>query len=94
MDTQRAAANAYATCTVPCFWRSNSVHAECTVTQYNTAMVLTYGSDKAHRITFTEHSAEPGKLYAPSGPYCGSKQAGRAWVSAGRFAAAVTCGRC
>lgn len=79
----------------PCYWRtSGNGHEDCEVTEYRAAMILTHGSDKAHRITFTEHSVEPGKMFAPAGPSCGSKRRGLNWVSAGRFVHEVTCGRC
>lgn len=78
----------------PCYWQKNDAeHADCMVTDYYTAMILTHGSDKAHRIVFRHHSADD-KMYTGAGPSCGSKANGKAWVSYGRFAPKVTCGRC
>lgn len=88
-DTVRA--NAIRTFEFTC--RSTD-HVDCKVIHYTTAMILTHGSDKAHRIGFSAHSSAPDKIYGDSGPACGSKMRGRDWIAAGRFVAAVTCGRC
>jgi len=88
--SEKVIANAIRTYEGKCFDRD---HEGCVVTHYITAQVMTHGSDKAHKMDWSMHSAD-GKLFGGSSPACGSKQHGYNWSSSTAFRPEVTCGRC
>lgn len=68
-----------------------SRHGEdCVMTEYSTAEQSSGG--KAHRYSYTIHSAEPTAVYGQGAPYCGSRN--RSTSAHGAFVSKVTCGRC
>lgn len=65
-------------------------HDGCTLTEYYTAE-QSYGG-KAHRYSYTFHSATPDRIRGQGAPHCGSRN--RSSSAHGAFVKAVTCGRC
>ncbi len=67
-------------------------HGDCTTTTYFVATIMTYGSDKSHRLSHTLHNYDD-TLYFDNSPGCGSKR----WGSPTSFRMTgekPTCGRC
>ena len=76
-----------------CFWvDDDSAHEGCEVTTYSVSVIMTYGSDKSHRMNYIHHSATD-QLLGGSRPACGSKQFGAPQCYNMR-AERPTCGRC
>ncbi len=65
-------------------------HENCEVTEYYTAE-QSYGG-KAHRYSYTFHSAVADRISGQGAPYCGSRN--RSTSAHGAFVSKVTCGRC
>jgi hypothetical protein len=78
----------------PCMWASsNPEHADCMIQDYYVSMIMTIGSDKSHRMAFTNHSSQPNSTYASNSPACGSKRWGAPTIR-NMVEGRPTCGRC
>ena len=87
MTLEQIKAAAYRTSEWDCFRHDN-----CTATSYFVATIMTYGSDKSHRLSHQHHSSTD-SISLDTSPGCGSKQ----WGSPHSFkpvAGRPTCGRC
>jgi hypothetical protein len=89
MTLQELKVNAYNSFTHDCI----NHEGDCTVTNYYVATIMTYGSDKSHRLVHDHHTSDD-EIYFDNSPGCGSKKWGSPHAFKPTPGERPTCGRC